>query len=456
MKMRNRRLLGLMLACIAPKVSAQVNDTINGDVIDSANQTALADVQVTSEGHAISTKPDGSFQWIFPSTSSLRNIGSRPGFSQNGEAGLRFPSTPWFSKGFGHEARNAAGRSLLPFQIGGNPPVAESSPARKTTDPAVLPKNAATDKAHDLVFTKNGYATKTLSVPAGTTAGQAFHVKLARGSKTPDALESIPVPASGNTVAGKANLDKGEVFLLKAVGTFDMGTDKWDAEFGGFAAGGIGQDQAGGIDIGIDVGLRQGRVLKGAVPGRMKWFGGYRADHVYYMLVTGTGAPLSLKLIRPMGTEGNGSVTVSMYRISPYPQSLKGVLDSLLAPVTQQTVRTALTTDKATVYLLQAGGAGKVGGANLGLGDADYMDWDVNGGGQLDIGDLNVDYGLGVDESNTAQSPRRYWWGPWRKDHIYYTLFQGTGNTIGFTYYDSGYGDNSTTDKLTVRVLALP
>jgi hypothetical protein len=35
-------------------------------------------------------------------------------------------------------------------------------------------------------------------------------------------------------------------------------------------------------------------------------------------------------------------------------------------------------------------------------------------------------------------------------------LFAGTGNTIAFYYYDSGYGDNSTTDKLTVEIFSVP
>jgi hypothetical protein len=34
--------------------------------------------------------------------------------------------------------------------------------------------------------------------------------------------------------------------------------------------------------------------------------------------------------------------------------------------------------------------------------------------------------------------------------------FAGTGNPIGFMYYDSGYGDNSATDLLPVQILELP
>jgi len=105
------------------------------------------------------------------------------------------------------------------------------------------------------------------------------------------ALETIRVPASGEAVASKINLDNGELFLLKATGVVDIGTDKLDAEYGGFAAG-AGQDIVGAIDVGIDVGFKVERTPNGTTAGRKKWFGGYRADHTYYVIVTGAGAPL--------------------------------------------------------------------------------------------------------------------------------------------------------------------
>jgi hypothetical protein len=35
-------------------------------------------------------------------------------------------------------------------------------------------------------------------------------------------------------------------------------------------------------------------------------------------------------------------------------------------------------------------------------------------------------------------------------------VFTGTGKPIQFLYFDSGYGDNSPTDKLTVKIFAAP
>jgi hypothetical protein len=115
------------------------------------------------------------------------------------------------------------------------------------------------------------------------------------------------------------------------------------------------------------------------------------------------------------------------------------------------------------VYLLEASSAGVVGGGGLHMGDADYMDWDATGMGKND-GEGGADFGVSVDEPVAMGPPatvskythRKSWWGPYRNDHIYYQLYVGTGKPIQFLYFDSGYGDNSATDTLTVRVFPAP
>jgi hypothetical protein len=255
-------------------------------------------------------------------------------------------------------------------------------------------------------------------------------------------------------VPTKVSLDNGELFLLKATGATDAGADQTDAEYGAIT-GGAGQDVVGNVDVGIDIGVKFERVLPGVTAGRKKWFGAYRADHTYYMIVTGTGAPLSLKLVRAAGATGTGNIRVEVLHLSPTP-ALPAALETLQTPVTQTTVKSTMTTNTGVVYLLQAAGSGKVGGGGLGEGDADWMDYDANGGGKVDVGDANTDYGLGVDEANPKAPPRPYWWGAWRKDHTYCLLYAGTGSPINFTYIDVGYGDNSTTYKLTVKVFPVP
>jgi hypothetical protein len=281
------------------------------------------------------------------------------------------------------------------------------------------------------------------------------------GTPSDSVIETVQVPASGAAISSKTLLDPGELFLLEATGTVDLGTSLADAEFGGFMAagtGGTGQDLVAGTDVGVDVGIKVERVPNGATAGRKKWFGAFRADHTYYMTVTGAGAALTMKLSLPStagpGT-GTGNIAVSIMRLSPVPV-VTAVLETLEVPVIKQTVQTTMAPALGTVYLLQMAGSGKTGGSNLGMGDADWMDWNADGVGKEDIGDNNVDYGVGVDEADPAVSPRVRWWGPWRKDHTYYMLYAGTGSPIGFTYYDSGYGDNSATDQLTLHVFAVP
>jgi len=98
-----------------------------------------------------------------------------------------------------------------------------------------------------------------------------------------------------------------------------------------------------------------------------------------------------------------------------------------------------------------------------GKGDSEYMDYDA-AGTKYNEGESGADFGVGVDEIEVGlqprgaggYKPRLRWWGPFRKDHTYYLVFAGTGKPIQFLYFDSGYGDNSPTDKLTVKVFAAP
>lgn len=269
------------------------------------------------------------------------------------------------------------------------------------------------------------------------------------------ALESVQVPGGGAAVTFTNGFDRGEVFLLKASGAVAVGPKWLDAKYESDGTAGTGTEVVAGTEVGIDTGLKVARAPKGTAPGRLKWFGNYRADHIYYVLATGTGQPLTLRLVTG-GEPGTGAITVTLYRLSPAPAALPKPLETLPVSVLAETVQTTLTASNQTVYLLQAAGDGKVGGGGLGRGDADYMDYKANGAGAEDIGDNDVDYGLGVDEADTHKTPRQNWWGPFRLDHIYYMLYAGTGQPIHFHYYDSGYGDNSPTDRLTVKVFPVP
>jgi hypothetical protein len=283
-------------------------------------------------------------------------------------------------------------------------------------------------------------------------AGLVFTVS----ARAQPALESLQVPADGGAVTFTNHFDRGEVFLLKAAGAVTLGAKVLDAEYESDGASATGTDVVAGTDVGIDTGLKVPRAPKGVVPGRLKWFGGYRADHVYYVLATGTGEPLTLRLVTGGAPAGTGAITVTLFRLSPAPAALPPPLETLPVSVLAETVPSSMTAGNGVVYLLQASGTGRVGGGGLGRGDADYMDFKADGSGAEDVGDHNVDYGLGVNEADTGKSPRQNWWGPFRLDHTYYMLYAGTGGPIHFHYYDSGYGDNSPTDRLTVKVFPVP
>jgi hypothetical protein len=270
-----------------------------------------------------------------------------------------------------------------------------------------------------------------------------------------EALESVQVPANGDKVTFDTSLDRGELYLLKATGSMVIGTDIYDAEYTS-EGGSVGSDLADKTDVGIDVGLKWPRQLKGVVAGRMKWFGPYRQDHTYYMVVTGNGQPLTLKLITGDDRLGTGQIIVSLYQLSPTLDDFSKPLETLPVSVLDETVHSALTATNSEIYLLQCSGSGKVGGGGLGQGDADYMDYTADGSGKVDVGDGDVDYGLGVDETDIHKTPRQNWWGPWRKDHSYFMLYLGTGQPIRFHYYDVGYADNSKTDKLSVKIFPVP
>ena len=41
-------------------------------------------------------------------------------------------------------------------------------------------------------------------------------------------------------------------------------------------------------------------------------------------------------------------------------------------------------------------------------------------------------------------------------DQTYYMVFTGTGKPTQFLYFDGGHGDNSPTDKLSVKIFEAP
>jgi hypothetical protein len=275
-------------------------------------------------------------------------------------------------------------------------------------------------------------------------------------------LETFEVPASGDAAASKLSLEKDQIFLLRASGAIDFAGTKVDAEFAS-TDGTTGMDSAGGADVGLDNGLKE-LILLGAGaappkpgPNRMKWFGGFKADHVYYMWLTGAGAPASLKLVKPAGAAaGTGSISVAIYQLTPMPTGLDKPLESVPVSYLTKVAREMSMFKPAggKVYLLRANGESQVGGPGAN-GDADFDDYGPTST-NANQGEGGADFGVCVDEGCVAA--RKLKWGPYRKDHDYYMLYAGTGMPITFAYCDTGYGDNKGpgTNALPVDIYEVP
>jgi hypothetical protein len=270
-------------------------------------------------------------------------------------------------------------------------------------------------------------------------------------------LETFQV-LPGGTGTSKLSLEKDQIYLLRASGAIDFAGTKVDAEYAS-TDGTTGMDTAGGADVGLDNGLKElillgaGAAPPKAGPNRMKWFGGFRADHVYYMWMTGAGAAVNLKLVAPAGSAaGSGSIAVAIYQLTPIPTAIGKPIESVPVSYLTKAARemSMMKPAQGHVYLLRANGESQVGGAGSN-GDADFDDYGPTST-NANQGEGGADFGICVDEGCTAL--RKLKWGPYRKDHDYYMLYAGTGMPITFAYCDTGFGDNK--GSVPVDIYELP
>ena len=495
-----QRTLRTMAWCVAAGFGISgvfAQDTLNGVVTDSLFSNALDSVTVTSGSVSVMTDAGGAFSLVIPTTrtlfstihgrqSPIRWDASSGLISWSGYSGtvairimdMRGRVAAGCTAG-GANRRQEFSLAALPegiyaisliighqsfsgkyLQLKGEHGAffGMASPVSGPAPAGALASVAVTTLPHEIVCAKAGYATDSITIAAGTPGATITAIKMIGAAIPRKAIETVQLQANGNPAVFKTALDSGQVFLLKACGALNYPTYSLDAEFGSFSQGASIKDSVGTTDIGISDGMKYQRVLTGVTQGRMRWFGAYNASHIYYLILTGMGKPLTMSIIKADSTAATGgAITVSLVRLSPFPQSFSTQLDSFPVPFTRTIAYSHLSPSKSTVYILSCAGQAKVGGAGLGEGDAEYCDYTATGSGVEDVGDASIDYGVGVDDTNvTSTIPRTTWWGPWRTDHTYYMLYAGTGKPTSFLYFDSNYGANSTTVTMTARLFSAP
>jgi hypothetical protein len=276
---------------------------------------------------------------------------------------------------------------------------------------------------------------------------------------TPPGPAPLEIVTLSTSATSQAPLAAGQIYLLRASGVVTVGARRQDAEWAFVAGDADATDAEGSLDVGIDVGMKRllpatGRKAAPPTDERSRWFGPFNRAHVYYQLVTGAGAPLSLRLVS--AAPASGSLAVAIYRLSPAPPAIGPPLETVMVPARERVlVHSTLKPAPSTIHLLQAAGEVQVGGPGA-MGDAEFHDYHSDGRGYNE-GEAGVDFGVGVDEAEIgvpggpttgSQHPQRHHkWGAFRMDHTYYMLHAGTGDAIGLNYHDSGgktgiYKDN--------------
>jgi len=204
------------------------------------------------------------------------------------------------------------------------------------------------------------------------------------------------------------------------------------------------------------VGAKRPLIVSGEATYALPTFVGPTGGYARYAMVIGAGEPLSVSETDESNPLTSSVVPCSVFDLSSIPPEMLKPLETDKVPVVKQVVASGIVPQLSSLYIINCAGDALTGGAGLGRGDAEYMDYKADGEGATDIGDGNTDYGVGVDETDLTKSPHNYKWGSFRTDHNYFLIYIGTGSPVSFLFFDSNYGDNSPTDTLTVKIYQAP
>ncbi len=133
-------------------------------------------------------------------------------------------------------------------------------------------------------------------------------------------LETLQVPDLKITVKSTQTGESGTIYLLQASGAAPVGAGNLgmgDAKYDDWSATGAGANSNdGACDFGIGVDETAADDCKGQ---RSTWWGPYRNDHIYYLLYTGTGSPISFYYFDSNYGDKSATDTYTIY-IFPTPQ----------------------------------------------------------------------------------------------------------------------------------------
>jgi hypothetical protein len=130
-------------------------------------------------------------------------------------------------------------------------------------------------------------------------------------------VDTLNVPATGETVTSNVTLQTGFSYLIAAAGTFSAGANiTADAEYSSGPTSYVWQDPVEGYES-YGEGLLDLRV-----DGAFVDWGPFNANHIYTLAVVGAGNKVGFDIYDIYSSNNTGALTVDIYQYVPAPGAL--------------------------------------------------------------------------------------------------------------------------------------
>jgi|GEM_PF-2137260 len=260
-------------------------------------------------------------------------------------------------------------------------------------------------------------------------------------------VETIQVPATGETTTSTNALQSGVLYRIRVTGTVNTGNGmQADAEFTDFSTvptSSASCDSSDSSGAAVDVGLS----INDATVDNQKspnW-GAFSNTHTYTYDIIGTGQPLSFDFHDCDYSDNSGSLTVLISRATetPLPSGNFQTVETLQVPANCDSTTSSTVLQSGVTYQLRVSGTVNTG--NGVMADAEFANFSnvpsslVNTCDSTGTDSTATDIGLIVNGSQLGQTD----WGTFRTNHTYVTTIQGTGQPLSFSFHDCDCSDNS-------------